>query len=65
MFEALRCAFLFEYGLKTKALCQIYKIEAGKLDWMEDFFLYEIKQRNCASLSDPNDDAPQVFDEID
>ncbi len=62
MFEALRCAFLFEYGLKTKALCQTYKIGAGKLDWMEEFFLYEIKQRNCSALSDSVDDLAKVFD---
>ncbi len=66
MLEALRCAFLFDYGLKTKALCQIYKIESGKLEWMEEFFLFEIKQRNCMAASESEDDSSQeTFTEID
>lgn len=53
LFEGCRCALLFEYGMKTKALCRIYRLETNKLSWIDEFFLFEIKQRNCALLDQP------------
>lgn len=35
LFEGIRCALLFEYGLKTKALWEIYRLEVEKLGWID------------------------------
>ena len=32
---------------------------------MEDFFLFEIKQRNCSVVSEFEDDQSKMFEEID